>query len=58
MEKYGWWSVKFEVTIEGETFNFDDLDECSKEHICNLIKDGYRSGEVCMTTEDEDEDEA
>ena len=55
MEKYGWWSVKFEVTIEGETFNFDDLDECSKEHICNLIKDGYRSGEVCMTVEDEDE---
>lgn len=28
------------------------------EHICNLIKEGYRSGEVCMITDDEDEDEA
>lgn len=48
MEKFGMWSVKFELTLEGEEICWDDLDECSQEHIANMIKKGYTSGEICM----------
>jgi hypothetical protein len=31
---------------------FDSLDECSQEHIADCIKDGYTSGELCVTREE------
>ena len=52
MERYGWWSVKLELTLEGEEIRWDDLDECSQEHIVNMIKDGYTGGEICMPEND------
>lgn len=54
MEKYGFWSVKFELTLEGEEVRWDDLDECTQEHIAKCIKEGYVSGEICMETDDKD----
>lgn len=46
--KTGWWTATLEITIEGEPARFDDLDECSQEHIANCIKEGYVSGEIIM----------
>lgn len=40
MTKTGWWVVKFDITLDGETVRFEDLDECSQEHILECIKDG------------------
>ncbi len=54
MTKTGWWSVKFECTLDGETVNFDELDECSQEHILELIKEGYSSGEIVEENDDEE----
>lgn len=50
MTKTGWWSVSFELTIEGEEVRWDDLDEATQEHIAECIKDGYIAGEI--VTED------
>ena len=57
MEKYGWWSVKFELTLDGEEILWDNLDECTQEHIANCIKEGYISGEICMEIEEEEEED-
>ena len=60
MTKSGWWSVNFELTVEGEEVRWDDLDEATQEHIAECIKEGCVSGEIVMETddpEDEDEDE-
>lgn len=46
--KTGWWVVKFDLTLEGEDVRWDDLDECSQEHILESIKDGYCQGEIVM----------
>lgn len=46
--KSGWWSVKFELTVDGESVRWDDLDEATQEHICDLIRNGYSSGEICI----------
>ena len=54
--KTGWWVVKFDLTLEGEDVCWDDLDECSQEHILECIKDGYCQGEIVME-DDEDEDD-
>ena len=51
MDKYGWWSVKFELTLEGEEVRWDDLDEVTQEHIANCIKEGYTSGGICIYEE-------
>lgn len=48
MTKTGWWNVSFDITLEGETVRFEDLDDCSQEHILEMISDGYRQGEVVM----------
>ena len=53
MTKTGWWNVKFEITLDGENVRFEDLDECSQEHILECIKDGYRQGEVVEETDEE-----
>ena len=52
MTKTGWWSVNFDITLEGEEVKFEDLDECSQEHILHLIADGYKSGEVVEETDE------
>ena len=44
----GWWSVKFELTLEGESVRWDDLDEATQEHIAEKIKEGYCSGEIVI----------
>lgn len=54
MEKYGWWSVKFELTLDGEEVRFDDLSEVTQEHIANCIKEGYRQGEICESVDEEE----
>lgn len=53
MVKAGWWVVKFDITLDGEKVRFEDLDECSQEHILKCIMDGCRQGEVIMETEEE-----
>lgn len=53
MEKRGWWSVKFELTLEGEEVRFDDLSETTQEHIAECIKEGYASGEICEWEEEQ-----
>ena len=55
MTKSGWWSVKFELTLDGESVRFEDLSETTQEHIANLIKEGYYCGEISEESEDEDE---
>lgn len=53
MVKYGSWSVKFELYLDdkGEV-DFDDLSETTQEHIAEMIKQGYTSGEICEWEED------
>lgn len=46
MEKYGWWSVNFDLTLEGEEVRFSDLSEATQEHIADMIKEGYYGGEI------------
>ena len=52
MMKTGWWSVKFELTLEGEDVLWDSLDEATQEHIAECIKEGYTSGEIVMENEE------
>ena len=52
MTKTGWWSVDFDITLEGEEVRFEDLDEFSQEHILRNISEGYTNGEV---VEEDDE---
>ena len=56
MTKSGWWVVNFEITLEGEEIRFDDLSECSQQHILDCIMDGYRQGEVVEETDDNEEE--
>ena len=44
--KYGNWYIKFELTLDGEEVRWDDLSEATQEHIAELIKEGYCSGEI------------
>lgn len=52
--KTGWWRVKFDLTLEGESVRWEDLDECSQEHILECIKDGYWQGEIVIEEDDEE----
>lgn len=56
-DKTGWWGVDFNITLEGETVRFDDLSECSQEHILQKISEGYTSGEVVEEDDDEEEEQ-
>ena len=53
MMKTGWWSIKFDLTLEGESVRFEDLSEITQEHIADCIREGYIGGEIV-----EEEDEA
>ena len=44
--KRGWWELKAEYR------DFSRLDECDREHIAEMIKDGYTSGELVRETDD------
>lgn len=46
MIKLGSWAVNFEIILDGETVNFENLSEISQEHILQCIKDDYYSGEL------------
>lgn len=52
MAKTGWWVVDFDITLDGKTVRFEDLDECSQEHILERIKEGYKQGEIVEETDD------
>lgn len=52
MTKTGWWSVKFDLTLDGENVRFDDLSETTREHIAELIKEGYWCGEIVEENEE------
>ena len=41
--KYGWWNVKFDITLDGESVRFWDLSEVSQEHILKLISEDFYS---------------
>ena len=57
MMKTGWWVVHWDLTLEGESVRWDDLDECTQEHILECIADGYCQGEIVEETDsDEIED--
>lgn len=56
MIKTGWWSVKFNFTLDGEEVRFEDLSEVTQEHIANCVKDGCWCGEIVEETEEGDED--
>lgn len=51
--KYGWWSVSFDLKLEGQQVYWDELSDVTQEHICKEILGGYRQGEIC---EEDDED--
>lgn len=54
MMKTGWWHVNFELTLEGEEVRWDDLSEATQDHILDMIREGFSSGEI---VEEIDEDE-
>ena len=55
--KTGWWVAKIDCYLDdkGEC-SFDDIDECSQEHVAQSIKDGYTSGELCVTRDEINEE--
>ena len=53
MTKTGWWSVKFELTLDGENVRYCDLSETTQEHIAEQIKEGCYCGEIIEETDDE-----
>lgn len=57
MTKTGWWLVKWDLTLDGEEVRWDDLDECSQEHILAMIAEGYCQGEIVMEDDEEEDDE-
>jgi len=46
--KSGWWNLVIDNDVE--------LDDADLEHIADLIKEGYTSGEVCGSEDEEDEE--
>ena len=55
MSKTGWWSVDFDLTLEGRNVRFQDLSEATQEHIADMIKEGYSSGEIVEEGDDTDD---
>jgi len=53
--KTGWWKVNFDISlfdesgekrVKEEGVRFEDLSECTQEHILNCIKDGCNQGQI------------
>jgi hypothetical protein len=54
--KTGWWKVSFDLKLEGEEVQFNDLSEATQEHITQKIMEGYIQGEI-VEEDDDDGDE-
>lgn len=52
MTKTGWWKVNFKLTLDGQDVRWDDLDDCTQEHILNCISDEYVQGEIVEESDD------
>lgn len=46
MMKTGRWYVNFELMLEGEEVRWDDLSEATQDHILDMIREDYVSGEI------------
>ncbi len=57
MMKTGWWVVHWDLTLEGESVRWDDLDECTQEHILKCIADGYCQGVIVEETDGDENDD-
>lgn len=44
--KTGWWSVKFDLTLDGEEVRWEDLSLDTQADIIEDINNGYYSGEI------------
>lgn len=44
--KTGWWSVKFDLTLDGEEVRWEDLSLDTQAHIIEDINNGYYQGEI------------
>ena len=54
MDKWGWWAITFDLTLEGESVRFCDLSPDTQAHICEAIEQGYTQGEICEYNDEED----
>ena len=54
--KQGWCHVTLQVTLEGESVDFDDLSEVTQQHIADCIFEGYKSIEICEPDEEDNND--
>lgn len=52
MTKTGWWSVKFNLTLDGEEVRWKDLSLDTQAHILEQIESGYWQGEIIEEGED------
>lgn len=55
MNKLSLWNVKFDLTLDGEEVRWEDLDECTQEHIAEMIKEGYNRGVIVIEEYNDDE---
>ena len=53
--KTGWWKVKFDITLDGESIRFSELSDITQEHILKQILEGIKEGEVIEEYENEKE---
>jgi DNA-directed RNA polymerase subunit RPC12/RpoP len=53
MTRLDQWHVKFDLTPDGEEVRWDDLDECTQEHIAECVKESYTGGEIVMEMEED-----
>jgi hypothetical protein len=53
--KTGWWSVKFELTVEGEEVIWRDLSDVTREHIIQCLLDDCYQGEIVEEDDESDE---
>lgn len=44
--KSGWWIVKFDLTLDGESVRWEDLSMDTQAHILEQIDEGYTQGEI------------
>ena len=52
--KTGWWSVKFDLTLDGEKVRWEDLSLDTQAHILKQIESGYWQGEIIEEGEEDE----
>ena len=50
--KTGYWSVSFDITVDGEDSDWDSLSETTRQHILSEIGEGYTNGELVESIEE------